>query len=100
MQSQKRIDDYRRMTPAERLQLTFELIEQGAPYLNYGSPDQVLRKYQRIREQNDLANRRILDALARTRDTATKSYSHANDVKMSGSSDSVQSQVVAKEADC
>ena len=67
MQSQKRVEKYRQMTPAERLRLTFELIEQGAPYLNLGTREQVKRKYQRIREQNDLFNRRVLDTLAQTR---------------------------------
>lgn len=67
MQSQKQLEEYRRMTPAERLRLTFELIEAGAPYLNIGTPEQVKRKQQLIREQNDLFNRRVLDALAKTK---------------------------------
>ena len=67
MQSDAKLDEYRRMTPAERLRLTFELIEEGWPYLNLGTDEQVRRKHQRIREQNDLFNRRVLDALARTK---------------------------------
>lgn len=67
MQSKSQLEKYRQMTPAERLRLTFELIEAGAPYLNLGTPEQVDRKRQLIREQNDLFNRRVLDALARTK---------------------------------
>ena len=90
--------DYRRMKPAERLKLTFELIEQGAPYLNYGTLEQVRRKHQRIREQNDLANRRILDALARSREMAAKCSSNAVSLNVSGLPDCVEPQIVAKEA--
>jgi len=65
MQSEKELAEYRQMTPAERLRLTFDLIEEGWPYLNIGTKEQVQRKYQRIREENDLFNRRVLEALAR-----------------------------------
>jgi len=65
MQSEKKLAEYRQMTPAERLRLTFDLIEEGWPYLNIGTKEQVQRKYQRIREENDLFNRRVLEALAR-----------------------------------
>ena len=65
MQSEKKLAEYRQMTPAERLRLTFDLIEEGWPYLNVGTEEQVKRKYQRIREENDLFNRRVLEALAK-----------------------------------
>ncbi|MEI8018244.1 MAG: hypothetical protein WCH39_08570 [Schlesneria sp.] len=72
MQSEEKLAEYRRMTPAERLRLTFDLIEEGWPYLNLGTEEQVRRKHQRIREENDLFNRRVLDCLARTKkDVAT-----------------------------
>ena len=67
MQSPEKLAEYRRMTPAERLMLTFELIEEGWPYLNMGTEEQVRRKQQLIREDNDLFNRLVLDALARTK---------------------------------
>lgn len=67
MQRSDQLEEYRRMTPAERLRLTFELIEGGWRYLNIGSEEHVRRKYQRIREENDLANRRILEVLARSK---------------------------------
>ena len=65
MQSEAKLEEYRRMTPAERLQLTFELIEEGWRYLSLGTEAQVQRKRQRIRQQNDLSNRRMLEAFAK-----------------------------------
>jgi hypothetical protein len=67
MQSDAKRDEYRRMTPAERLRLTFDLIEEGWRYLNVGTEEQVRKKYQRIHEENDLFNRRVLEGLARTK---------------------------------
>jgi hypothetical protein len=46
MQSDAKLEEYRRMTPAERLRLTFDLIDEGWPYLNIGTEEQVPRKYQ------------------------------------------------------
>ena len=60
MLSEKRLAEYRQMTPSERLRLTLELIEEGWPYLNMGTDEQVQRKRLRIQQQNDLANRRML----------------------------------------
>lgn len=59
---------YRNLTPAQRFQIALELIEDGIPYLQLGSPEQVARKQQRVARQNDLANRRVLEQLARTKD--------------------------------
>ncbi len=63
------------MTPAERLQITFELIEAGAPYLKLGTDEQVRRKQLRIRQQNDLVNRRLLDAFVRSGRTGSNEIS-------------------------
>lgn len=57
MQSAAKREEYRRMTPSERLRITFDLIEEGWAYLNVGTPEQIRRKYERIKEQNDLFNR-------------------------------------------
>ena len=59
-------DQYKRMTPAERLRLAFDLIEEGRPYLAFGTPEQIERKRKRLEQQNDLANQRILAALVKT----------------------------------
>ena len=45
MQSPEKLAEYRRMTPAERLMLTFELIEEGWPYLYMGTEEQVHREH-------------------------------------------------------
>ena len=58
------------MTPAERLQLTLEMIEENTPYLFVGTPEQVERKFELLRRENDERNRGMLEGLARTR-TAT-----------------------------
>jgi hypothetical protein len=62
------LESYRRMTPSERLQLTFEMIRANTPYLFIGTPDQVDRKFELLRRQNMDRNKRILEAFARTKD--------------------------------
>ena len=63
------LDAYRRMSLAERLQLTLELIEENTPYLLMGTPEQVDRKFELLRRENDERNRRMLEGLARLRQT-------------------------------
>ena len=60
------LEAYRRMTPSERLQLTFEMISANTPYLFLGTPEQVDRKFELLRRQNDARNRRMLEGMART----------------------------------
>jgi len=62
------LEEYRRMTPAERLNLTFEMIRASTPLLFHGTPEQVDRKFELLRRQNDDRNHHILETLARTRD--------------------------------
>ena len=50
MQSDEKLAEYRRMTPAERLRLTFDLIEEGWPYLNIGTEEQVRRRAKAMKE--------------------------------------------------
>ncbi|MFO0914471.1 MAG: hypothetical protein U0795_16035 [Pirellulales bacterium] len=68
MQQDEQRQWYRNLTPAQRLQIALELVDQGLPYLQLGTPEQVARKQQRIAQQNDLANRLVLEQLARTKD--------------------------------
>ncbi|MBP86192.1 MAG: hypothetical protein CMJ64_05670 [Planctomycetaceae bacterium] len=63
------LEAYRRMTPSERLQLTLEMTRDNTPYLFLGTPEQVDRKFELLRRQNDDRNRRMLAALARTRES-------------------------------
>ncbi len=68
MLHQETLEAYRRMTPSERLKLTFETIRDNTPYLFLGTPDQVSRKFELLRRQNDERNRLILDAFASVKD--------------------------------
>jgi len=61
--SKQSLETYRRMTPGERLALTFEMIRENTPYLLAGSPDVVDRRFELLRRENDLRNARLLAAL-------------------------------------
>lgn len=67
MLSPETLERYRRMTPGERLELTFKLTEEAEPYLFYGSPEQIDRKFELLRRQNDDRNRRMLEGLSRSK---------------------------------
>ena len=64
MLSQETLDAYRRMTPGERLAITFGMMRENTPYLLAGRADVVDRRFELIRRENDLRNARILAALA------------------------------------
>ena len=67
MLSRETLESYRRMSCAERLRLTLEMIREATPYLLRGTPEQVDRRFQLLRLQNDDRNRRMLEGIARTR---------------------------------
>jgi hypothetical protein len=67
MLSPETLERYRRMTPGERLELTFRLMEDAEPYLFVGTPEQVDRKFELLRRQNDERNRRMLEGLSRSK---------------------------------
>lgn len=60
---------YRRMTNSERLKIVLEMIRENTPYLLRGTPQQVDRRFELLRRQNDERNRRMLEGIARTRET-------------------------------
>jgi len=62
------LERYRQMTAGQRLQLTCEMIRDNVPYLFLGTPDQVQRKFDLLRRENDERNRRILEGIARTKE--------------------------------
>jgi len=66
--SRETLERYRRMTNAERLKLTLEMIRENTPYLLRGTPEQVARRFELLRRQNDERNLRMLTAIARTRE--------------------------------
>ena len=67
MLSRETLDEYRRMTPGERLALSIKLTVESEPYLLYGSPEQVDRKFELLHRENEARNRRMLEAIDRTK---------------------------------
>ena len=67
MLSQQTLEEYRRMTPGQRLELSLQLMRDAIPFLLAGPPEVVDRRFELIRRQNDERNRRMLEAIARTR---------------------------------
>jgi hypothetical protein len=67
MLSRETKERYRRMTNSERLKLVLEMIRENTPYLLRGTPEQVDRRFELLRRQNDDRNRRMLEGIARTR---------------------------------
>jgi hypothetical protein len=70
MMSPETAERYRRMTASERLQLTLEMIREATPYLLRGAPEQVDRRFELLRLQNDWRNRCMLEGIARTKKDA------------------------------
>ncbi len=67
MLSQATLQGYREMTTAERLKLTFQLMEGLDKALLSGTPEQVRRKFELLRRENDMRNENMLTAIARTK---------------------------------
>ena len=68
MLSAETLEAYRRMTNSQRLLLTLQMIREETPYLLRGTPEQVDRRFELLRRQNDQRNRRMLAGIARTRE--------------------------------
>lgn len=64
MLSREALEAYRHMTPDQRLALTLQAMRESIPYLLSGPPEVVDRRFELIRRENDLRNRRMLEALA------------------------------------
>ena len=67
MLSRETLESYRQMEPSERLGLVLKMMREATPYLLVGTPDQVARRFERLRQQNDLGNERMLQGIARSR---------------------------------
>lgn len=67
MLSAETLEEYRRMTVSERLSLTLKLTQESEPYLLYGTEEQIDRKFELLRRENDERNQRMLEAIARTK---------------------------------
>lgn len=72
MLSQETLEQYRRMTVGDRLNLTFEMMRDNTPYLLQGSEAVVARRFLLIERENDLRNKRILAALSRLRKSSPR----------------------------
>lgn len=57
----------REMSVADRLRLTLRMIDEGMPFLTRGTPEEVRRRFELLRRDNDERNHRILEAVARTK---------------------------------
>jgi hypothetical protein len=68
MLSPETLENYRRMTVSERLRLVLEMIHNETPYLLRGTPEQIDRRFELLRRQNDERNFLMLSAIARTRE--------------------------------
>ena len=67
MLSQETLEQYRHMTLAEKLRLTLQMTREATPFLLVGTPEQVARKFELLRKENDLRNKNMLAGIARTR---------------------------------
>jgi hypothetical protein len=67
MLSRETLEEYRRMTPGQRLSLTLRMIKENSPYLLKGAPEVVVRRFELLERENDARNLNMLTALARTR---------------------------------
>jgi hypothetical protein len=67
MLSQETLERYRRMTNADRMKLTMQMIEENTPNLLAGAPDVVERRFELLRRQNDERTRRIVEGMAHLR---------------------------------
>ena len=68
MLSEETLEQYRKMTIGERLELTFKAIRENTPYIFVGEPDVVDRRFELIRRENDLRNRNMAEAYARLKE--------------------------------
>ena len=64
MLSKETLHAYRTMTPGERLALSMQAMREAMPYLLAGPPEQVDRRFELIRRENDARNRAMLERLA------------------------------------
>lgn len=67
MLSPETLESYRKMTPGERLRLTFELMQGMEWSLLSGKPEQIDRKFELMRKENELRNRNMLAAISRAK---------------------------------
>ena len=67
MLSPETLESYRRMTPAERLRLTLSLQAENERFLQMGTAEQVERKFDLLRRENDATTQAIVEAIAKSK---------------------------------
>ena len=67
MLSDEQLEEYRRMTPGERLALSFKMLEYAWPQLLRGPKEVVDRRFELLERENNLRNKNMLEALARSK---------------------------------
>lgn len=67
MLSRETLEEYRRMTVGQRMNLTLKAIRSSTFYMVQGRPDVVDRRFELLRRENELRNANMLRGIARTR---------------------------------
>ena len=67
MISPETLEEYRRMTPGQRLALALRMTEENLPALVAGPEQVVRRRFEILQRENDLRNENMRRAIARTR---------------------------------
>ena len=70
MLSKETIERYRQMTPSQRLALALRAMRENWPYMFEGTPEQIDRRFELLRRENDLRNKNMLEAIARSKSQA------------------------------
>jgi len=66
MLSNQTTERLRELSVSERLRMTLRMIDEGMPLLTRGTPDQVRRRFELLRTENDARNRGMLSALSKS----------------------------------
>ena len=67
MMSRETREQWRRLTLSQRLKIVLQMMDEAVPSLLAGPPEQVARRFELLRRQNDERNRRMLDGIARSK---------------------------------
>ena len=66
MLSRQSAEHWRKLTFSERLKVVLTMIDEAVPYLLRGTPEQIERRFDLLRRQNDERNRNMLAGIARS----------------------------------
>ncbi len=66
--SPEQLEEYRRMTPGERIALSLKMTAEQWPAMMSGTKEQIDRRFELLNRENDLGNANILAAFARLKE--------------------------------